>query len=167
VKKLFLIRHAKSSWANAALSDFERPLNDRGNKDAPFMAQKLAEAGARPDTVLSSPAKRAAKTAVIMAGGVGFAKDLIVYDQDIYSGSLQGLYTILHRLDDAGMELFFVGHNPDITDLAESLTGEHIGNIPTCGVVALECPIDRWSDLVPACGKLLFFDYPKRYQERR
>lgn len=167
MKKLFLIRHAKSSWSDTTVSDFYRTLNKRGKKDAPFIASKLNEFGARPDVILSSPAKRAKKTAIFMADGVGFSKDLIVYDDKIYSASTQELLQVLKMVNDKTNELFLVGHNFAITDLAVSLTGEAIDNIPTSGIVAMECKIKKWSDIGTRCAKMLLFDYPKRYKERR
>lgn len=167
MKKLFLIRHAKSSWSDPSCSDFQRGLNKRGKKDAPFMARKIAEAGAHPDIILSSSAKRARKTAHFMAKGVGFPKDSIVYDDKIYSASTEELFQVLRKVDDKYNELYLVGHNFAITDLAVLLTGAVIDNIPTSGVVAVQCRIKTWPKIAPGCGKILFFDYPKMYKERR
>lgn len=163
MKKLFLIRHAKSSWGDPSVSDFYRKLNKRGKKDAPFMALKIAEAGASPDMILSSPAKRAKKTAQAMAQGVGFKKEFINYSDDIYSSSVHELFHVLKKVNNKINELFLVGHNYAITDLAQILTGEIIENIPTSGVVAMQCRINDWSDIEQGSGELLFFDYPKRY----
>lgn len=167
MKKLFLIRHAKSSWADPTVIDFHRTLNKRGKKDAPFMAQRLAETGVIPDGVLSSPAKRAKKTARCMAQGVGFSKDLIVYDDSIYSASALDLIRILQMVNNKNNTMFLVGHNYAITDLAELLTDEIIDNIPTSGIVAMDCRIKVWSKISPGCAKILFFDYPKRHKVRR
>lgn len=167
MKKLFLIRHAKSSWSDTTVSDFNRTLKKRGKKDAPFMASKLSETGANPDLILSSPAKRAKKTACFMAKGVGYSTDLIVYDDNIYSASKEELLNILRKIDEKYNEVYLVGHNFAITDLAVALTDVTLDNIPTSGVVAMECQIKNWSDIAPGCGKILFFDFPKRYEERR
>ncbi len=167
MKRLYLIRHAKSSWSDPTVSDFYRTLNKRGKKDAPFMAAKLAENGANPDLVLSSPAKRAKKTASFMARGVGYSKDKIRYDDNIYSASTQDLFSVLKKVDGTISELFLVGHNFAITDLAEMLTGEVLGNVPTSGIVAIEFQIKKWAKISVESGNMLFFDYPKRYKERR
>ncbi len=167
MKKLYLIRHAKSSWSDTTVSDHYRTLNKRGKKDAPFMASKLSETGASPDMILSSPAKRAKKTANYIALGVGFPKDRIVYDDNIYSASTFELFQVLKSVNNKYRELFLVGHNFAITDLAVSLTGEIINNIPTSGIVAMECKITNWADIGSGCGRMIFFDYPKRYKGRK
>ncbi len=164
MKKLFLIRHAKSSWSDPAVSDFYRTLNKRGKRDAPFMAKKLAEAGGNPDLVLSSPAKRARKTARIMARAVGYPKNRIVYDDRIYSASVEDLFHVLQEGAKRCSELFLVGHNFAITDLAVLLTGGVIENIPTSGIVAIQCPVKKWADISSGCGKIEFFDFPKRHR---
>lgn len=167
MKNLFLIRHAKSSWTDPTVSDFYRTLNKRGKKDAPFMAARLAETGANPDLILSSPAKRAKKTACFMAKGVGCSTNSIVYDDNIYSASTEELFHVLRKIDKKYNEVYLVGHNFSITDLAVALTDVTLDNIPTSGVVAMECQIKKWSNIAPGCGKILFFDFPKRYEERR
>lgn len=165
MKNLFLIRHAKSSWSDPSVSDFFRKLNKRGKRDAPFMAEKLASRGVSPDAIISSPAKRAKKTARIMAKAVGFPHSEIFYNDSIYSSSTTDLHRVLRSIDDSLSTVFFVGHNYAITDLAEELTARYIDNIPTTGIVAMSCNIERWQDLAPGCAQLLFFDYPKKYPE--
>lgn len=165
MKKLFLIRHAKSSWSDPTVSDYNRKLNKRGKRDAPFMALKLAESGAQPDAVISSPAKRARKTAGFMASAVGYPENKIKYDEQIYSASSEDLYRVLRSIDDSLEQIFFVGHNFAITDLAEELTGTEIVNIPTSGIVAMNCNISTWREIEAGCAEILFFDYPKRYKE--
>ena len=167
MKKLFLIRHAKSSWSDPTVSDFFRKLNKRGRRDAPFMADKLAARGASPDIIISSPAKRAKKTARFMAKGVGYPVDAIAYYEDIYSSSTMDLYKVLQSVNDSHGVVFFVGHNYAITDLAEELISQQLINIPTTGIVAMKCDISKWDELGPGCGTLLFFDYPKMYAELR
>ena len=166
MKKLFLIRHAKSSWSDPTVSDYYRTLNKRGKKDAPFMAATLANTGVQPDIILSSPAKRAKKTACFIAKGVGYPTDSIVYDDNIYSASTEELFRLLRKVDEKINELFLIGHNFAITDLAVALTDVVIENIPTSGIVAMECRIKKWSNIGPGSGKILFFDYPKRYKKR-
>lgn len=165
MKKLFLIRHAKSSWSDPSITDFYRTLNKRGKRDAPFMAAKVAASGAKPDLIVSSPAKRAKKTAKYMAEGVGYDSSNIKYYDAIYSSSRMELYQVLKMIDDRCNELFFVGHNYAITDLAEEITGQQLVNIPTSGIVSIACTIKKWKDIAPGCGTLVFFDFPKRYRE--
>ncbi|MEE4240296.1 MAG: histidine phosphatase family protein [Desulfopila sp.] len=165
MKKLYLIRHAKSSWSDLSVSDFERKLNKRGKRDGPFMARKLAESGAQPELILASPAARAKKTAEFMAKAVGYDHKEISFHEAIYHASAEDLLGILREIDDGFTRVFLVGHNYAITDLAEMLSGESLGNIPTTGIAALQCNVQRWTDAAPGCAALLMFDYPKKYKE--
>jgi len=163
LKKLYLIRHAKSSWSNPSLADFDRGLNKRGKKDAPFMGERLARYGVRPDRILSSPAKRAKKTARIVAEAVGYPKEMIAFNKEIYSTSASSILRLLRSEPDGNSVLFLVGHNPVITELAELLTNRRILNIPTCGIAAVVLPVSHWREISPGSGELEFFDYPKKH----
>lgn len=163
MKRLYLIRHAKSSWSDPGLPDFERGLNKRGKRDAPFMGKRLANHGIRPDLILASPAKRAKKTAGIIAKAIGYSKKKIIYHEEIYSHSVKGVLQLIRAESDQTSFLFLVGHNPVITDLAELLTSHRIMNVPTSGIVAVILSVDRWEDTVPGMGELEFFDYPKKH----
>jgi phosphohistidine phosphatase len=161
VKQLYLIRHAKSSWSNPDLDDFSRPLNKRGKVDCPKMAARLAAAGIRPDLIVASPAKRAKKTAICMAKGTGYNQDAVRYDEALYLGSLSYHLHLLEELLNQVNVLFLVGHNPTITELGEHLTGSSLGNVPTCGIVAVEYPARPGFSTEEGTGRLLFFDFPK------
>jgi phosphohistidine phosphatase len=166
VRRLYLIRHAKSSWVEPGLADFDRPLNHRGKLDAPFMGKRLAEYGVRPELILASPAKRARKTALLIAAAVGYTEKNIVFDEAIYQSEAAGLLSIIARVPSEIGVLFLVGHNYAITDLADYLSGRSIGNIPTCGIVAIEFAGASWSGLQAGSGRTLFFDYPKKHGHR-
>ncbi len=161
MKQIFLIRHAKSSWKNPDLDDFDRPLNKRGKRNAPEMARRLAVQGIVPDRIVSSPAKRARKTAVQLAKGTGYSKERIVYRDDLYHGSIRCyVKTIKRHLQDVD-RLFIVGHNCTLTDLACYLSGSYFENIPTAGIVALECvEKKRFRGKEGGC-RVLFFDFPR------
>ncbi|MGW8194747.1 MAG: SixA phosphatase family protein [Desulforhopalus sp.] len=162
VQKIYLIRHAKSSWKNPGLDDYDRPLSKRGKKNAPEMARRLAARGVCPERIVSSPAKRARSTAVSMAKGTGYDKKNIRYEKNLYMGSLSyHLHLIAGMLQEVDV-LFLVGHNYVITELAEHLTGSALGNVPTCGVVAVEYRRDIDFTMEAGHGKLLFFDFPKK-----
>jgi phosphohistidine phosphatase len=161
VKQLFLIRHAKSSWSSPDLDDFARPLNKRGKEDGPDMAARLTGAGIHPDLIVASPAKRAKKTALYMAKGTGYNQDAISYYDELYLGSLSYHLQLIDKLFSKVDVLFLVGHNYTITELAEHLTGKSLGNVPTCGVVALEYAGQDGFTTEAGAGKLLFFDFPK------
>lgn len=166
MKRLYLIRHAKSSWAEPGLRDFDRPLNDRGKSDAPFMGKRLAKYGIRPDLILASPAKRTRKTAERIAEAVGYPQADILYDQAIYEAEVPSLLHVLALVPASIVELFLVGHNYAITDLAEYLSGQSLGNIPTCGIVAVEFTEGSWAGLQAGSGRMLFFDFPKKHGRR-
>ena len=161
MKTLCLLRHAKSSWDNDILDDFDRPLNPRGKKDAPVMAMRLRDYAFFPQTVLASPAKRTRKTAKIFADSLGYPRQDILFSQLIYEGALEEMVELLRGVNDESRRVMLVGHNPYITILAEWLSGRNFGNVPTCGMVGLEFPIDSWRQLSQGGGGLLFYDYPK------
>ncbi|MBW2658153.1 MAG: histidine phosphatase family protein [Deltaproteobacteria bacterium] len=162
MKQLYLIRHAKSSWSRPDLDDFDRPLNKRGRKNAPFMAGRLSARGIFPQRIVASPAGRAKKTALFIAEGTGFDKNDIIYDMKLYAAE-QSTYldSIAYYLGEVDT-LFMVGHNPTITELAEYLTGERFFNVPTCGVVGIGYKGKKGFVKAPGGGSLLIFDFPKK-----
>ena len=137
MKRLYVIRHAKSSWNNPVLTDFERPLNKRGKQNAPFMGKRLKESEVQPDFFLASPAKRALKTAKTIAKEIDFPKKHIVTDESIYLAGVSTLLTVIRNIDDSCHQVILVGHNPGLTELAEYLTNQRFDNIPTCGIVCI------------------------------
>jgi len=159
---LYLVRHAKSSWENPDLSDFDRPLNDRGRKDAPRMGKRLKEREVAPDLMLSSPAKRAITTCEEIASIIGYDASRIKTDRRIYHASEEELLSVLSKLSDTQKTVMLFGHNPGFTQFANSIFNEHIMNIPTCGIVAGRLKIKSWSEINAGCGKLDFFDFPKK-----
>ncbi len=162
MKKLTIIRHAKSNWDNTSLSDFERPLNKRGERDAPFMGKKLYENGVRAEVIFSSPAKRAKTTAKLFAKELGLSKK-IVYDEKIYEASGATLYEIIKNFDDKYQSIMLFGHNPGLNTLLDFLVDVY-DNIPTCGVIEIEFACQIWSQVSAQNSKLLSFTYPKKYQ---
>ena len=161
MKTLLIIRHAKSSWSSGSGSDYERPLNDRGRFDAPRMGEFLLERGPFPDGILSSPAKRAITTALLIARGLGFPETSIQTEKNLYPADADRFQSILRGMEDAWSCACVVGHNPTITDYSGALTGETITNVPTCAVCAVELPITSWAQLRPGIGKRLYFQVPK------
>ena len=161
MKRLFLIRHAKSSWDETERDDFDRPLSKRGKRNGPEMARRLASRSIVPDLIYSSPAKRAKKTARYMAKGTGYPVSSISYQDELYLGSMSFHIHLLQDGFEKADTLFLVGHNYTITELAEYLTGTHISNVPTCGVVAIEYAGQSGFTTSSGAGKLLFFDFPK------
>ncbi|HNP06981.1 MAG TPA: histidine phosphatase family protein [Cyclobacteriaceae bacterium] len=163
---LYLVRHAKSSWENPDLSDFERPLNERGRRDAPRMGKRLKEREIVPDLMLSSPAKRAITTCKEIASILSYDVSRIKTDRRIYHASEDELLDILSKLNDTQKKVMIFGHNPAFTNLANTLFNEHIMNIPTCGIVGGSLKIKSWSEISVGCGKLDFFDFPKKNKKK-
>jgi phosphohistidine phosphatase len=161
MKKLYIIRHAKSSWKDMTLRDFDRPLNKRGKRDAPFMAKLLKSKKIMPDVILSSPALRAKSIAKVVAKELNFSKD-IVYKQNIYDSDTNVLHTILKELNNKESIAFLFGHNPEFNMLASKYVNFN-ENIPTSGVVAIEFDCDKWIDIDNKNAKLISFEYPKKY----
>jgi len=161
-RQLTLLRHAKSSWDDAGMRDRDRPLNERGERDAPAMGRRLAKRGARPTLILTSPAVRARRTAQIVAREIGYPQEFIQREDDLYLASPDGIVDVVARQDSSFRDLVICGHNPGLTELANRLTGAGIDNVPTTGVVVIGLELASWSDLDGATGELLLFDYPRR-----
>ena len=160
--KLILVRHAKSSWKHSGLDDMERPLNKRGKRDAPAMGELLRKKGVMPDCVISSPARRAAKTAKHIARQVNYPPERIVLDEAVYMASAEELFDIIHRLGKTCETVMIVGHNPAFTGLVKCLSDFRVDNMPTCGMAAFAFDVEDWSGIEAGSGKLLFFEYPKK-----
>ena len=161
MKTLLLIRHAKSSWDQAGLSDFDRPLNERGKNDAPAMAKRVKEKEIELDHLVSSPAKRARKTAKYFAEEFGFKKEDIKLVEGLYGATQSEFLQVIRDIKDKYKTVALFSHNPGITDFASSLTNIRIENMPTCSVFALKIKTDNWNDFESAEKNFLFFDYPK------
>ena len=162
MKTLILVRHAKSSWSEPGLSDFDRPLNGRGVRDAPRMGKRFKEKEITPDRLVSSTAKRAIDTCKIIAEVIGYPVSSIISNRNLYHAEEDQLLTIVQQLKEPDDVVMLFGHNPGFTDFANRLMNIHIDNIPTCGIVACTLPVDKWDAVSWGCGKLLFFDFPKQ-----
>jgi len=157
-KTLYLVRHAKSSWSDAALTDRERPLNKRGRRSSPDMGRRMAAKGHRPDLIVSSPANRAITTARNIAKELKYDKSDIVTDEAMYFGSMQA---VLEGLDDRYNKVMVVGHNPTMTYHMNTLANTSVDNMPTCAIAVISFDIASWADLYSAGGELLDYDFPK------
>jgi phosphohistidine phosphatase len=164
MKKLYLIRHAKSSWSNPLLDDFDRPLNKRGKNNAPFMANLLLEKEIFPDLIISSSAVRARSTAEIFAQKLKFTNS-ITFEKSLYLTSAKTLLNVLHHIPNTYNTLFLFGHNPELTEFANELSSTYIENIPTCGIVGFEFSIHSWNELCKQNSTLALFEFPKKYKE--
>jgi phosphohistidine phosphatase len=164
MKTLYLIRHAKSDWDNPKLSDIKRPLNKRGEKDAPMMAGILKKKNIKPDLFISSPSVRTTTTAKYFCKELDYDNNEVIIEDDIYLGSHQTLLNIISNLDNELISVVLFGHNPGITDLVNSLSPTLIDNVPTCGIVAINFEVNHWNEINKSNSALLFFEYPKKYK---
>lgn len=162
MKTLYLVRHAKSSWEDAGLSDHDRPLNQRGERDAPQMGKRLKKRKPQPEVIISSSAVRAKTTAKALAKEIGFSKSDVTIDERIYGAGPKDIVSIIHEMDNKIDCTMLVGHNPTFTDLVNTLGHCNIDNIPTCGMAVLTFSVDSWKDVKNGKGELLDFDYPKK-----
>jgi phosphohistidine phosphatase len=161
MKTLIVIRHAKSSWADSGLSDFDRPLNDRGKRDAPEMARRILQKKINIDLFISSPAKRAKKTAQIFADELGAGPDKVVVFPELYLASSVDFITAISKSPSNTTTIAVFSHNPGITEFVNTLTDVRIDDMPTCAVFAVTVDAEDWSGFEQADKKFLFFDYPK------
>ena len=162
VKRLYLLRHAKSSWDDGGLPDVARPLNKRGMRDAPAMGKRFSARGFMPDIIVSSGAVRAETTARAVAREMGYPANRIRREDALYLAGPATLLEIVRRADDELDSLMLVGHNPGMTDFANSLSDLRIDNLPTCGLYCVDFAVAGWRDVEAGAGTLVCFDYPKK-----
>jgi phosphohistidine phosphatase len=161
MKTLTLFRHAKSSWAEPGLSDHDRPLNERGEHDAPLMARRLVDAGIRPSLMLSSTALRAWTTARLLARGIGYPAEFLQRDPQLYLATRKSILEVVARQETGFNNIVLFGHNPGLTDLAGILVPGITDNIPTCGFFSVNIDIDNWDINSSSPIELIAYDYPK------
>ena len=162
MKRLYLLRHGKSSWADPGLDDRDRPLKKRGRRQAPEMGERLKRGGIVPDLIITSPAKRARQTAELVARALGYSQRSIVEREAVYSGGVEGLMHLVRKTAVEVDLLVLVGHNPALEELATKLLATPLDHLPTCGAVGIRLAVDRWREVAAGGGTLLFFDTPKR-----
>ena len=159
MKCLTIVRHAKSSWDFPDLSDRERPLNKRGNRDAPVMGKRMLEAGIVPTKIVSSVAVRAWDTAGIIAEIISYPADNLIPDQRLYHASVGEMLTVISELGEGSEHLMIVGHNPGLTDLVNYFHPGLTYNLPTTGVVTFRIDSPDW-DIANSTGtELIYHDY--------
>lgn len=161
MKTLLIVRHAKSSAADFGQSDFDRPLNKRGKEDSFEMAQRVSKVVDNIDAFVTSPARRARKTAERFAAQYGVEKDQLLLKPDLYEPGLDDFYEVVENLDNSFKTIALFSHNPGITDFANSQNCMNIFNMPTGSVFAVRIDTDKWSEIRIADRKFLFFYLPK------
>lgn len=159
--RLTLLRHAKSSWDDPGLEDFDRPLNARGLRAAPEMGRRLAARGDPPQLVVSSPALRAIATARAVRRELGDPGLRIVEEPRLYLASPETLLAVLRGLEDGPRHVMLVGHNPGLTDFANRLDDLSIDHLPTAAMLCVDFTAESWSAIEPATAGLVWFDSPR------
>jgi phosphohistidine phosphatase len=162
MRTLYLIRHAKSSWGNPGLRDFDRPLNERGQQDGPKMAQLLVKEGVKPDLLVSSPAKRALTTALFFADAFQIDSDNVRRESRIYEAHPTEILRLIAELPAESTTVFLFGHNPTFTEVANLFANDHyIENVPTCGVVKITTTAADWSGMYEGNSRIAACYFPK------
>lgn len=162
MRTLFLIRHAKSSWGNPGLRDFDRPLNDRGLHDAPQMAKLLAEEGVTPDLLVTSPAKRALTTALFFANTFNIPNESVQKEPNIYEAHPQEILRIISSLPEEAKTVLLFGHNPTFTEVANVfMDNDFIENVPTCGIVKITSTAKSWKEMYEGNAQVAACFFPK------
>jgi phosphohistidine phosphatase len=162
MKRLTLLRHAKTEAAHSGQDDWARELEPRGKKDAPEMARRLRERKLKPDRIITSPAARALATANIFARELHVTAAKLVQDERLYLASCKVIREVICELGDSASHLMIVGHNPGLTEFADRISAEReIDNMPTCAIYTLEFDLANWSELEWDSGVNAELDYPK------
>ncbi len=161
MKRLIVVRHAKSSWDSALITDFDRPLNDRGKRDAPEMAAQLLKRNISIDLFISSPAKRAETTARIFMSEMMAAQTQLQIANELYLAPKAVFYEVIKKIDHRFQTVALFAHNPGITDFVNALTDMRTDNVPTCGIFGVIIKAENWADIESAEKSFLFYDYPK------
>lgn len=164
MKTLVIVRHAKSSWSDPFLSDDQRPLTKRGNRDAPLMGARLAEWGPPVDRVISSSAVRALATAELVTQEMGLPWDEIQVEDDLYHATEYEVLDLIQEQEDYLDGLMLFGHNPGLTYLVNDLSDLDLDNLPTCGVVILQFDVESWSEVGESLASSAQVDFPKNHR---
>jgi len=165
MRTLTLIRHGKSSWSDSSISDWERPLKERGKKDALLIGYKLQEDGIIPDKIVSSSARRAYDSAKRISECIEYPESEIAITDDIYFATMDQLIQIVQNLNDEWEHVFLFGHNPYFTDFANKFGDKSISNLPTTGVYQISFKCDNWKDISESNGKTERLLVPKDLDE--
>lgn len=160
MRELTLVRHAKSSWKDAGQQDFDRPLNKRGERDAPAMGRRLLAWPSRPTLVVASPARRAEQTLEALVAEWQ-PPPAVVWEPELYLASAERLLDAVRALDPAHAHAALLGHNPGLSDFAHRFSDTRIDDLPTCGVLRLRLEVAEWRDARWGCAALEDFVTPK------
>jgi phosphohistidine phosphatase len=163
MKTLYLLRHAKSSWNDSNLQDFDRPLNVRGRETAPLVGRFIRKKNLRVDLILSSPAARARQTAALVKESAGLSAELR-YDERVYEADAARLLEVVAQADDSADAVVLVGHNPGMEELLTFLTGES-RSMPTAALACLSLDLEKWGKARERAGRLEWLVRPEEFAE--
>lgn len=167
MKTIYLIRHAKSSWKNyPGIEDFDRPLNERGEKEAVWTAKRLKQSGAHPEILISSPAVRARSTAQVIAKHIKYPPKKIIFEPAIYESGLREIVNIIKNIDEKYSRAAIFGHNPSMSSVLNYLSSRELGEMPTAAMACLEFEVDTWQKMARKKGKVVFFESPDHLKEK-
>ena len=161
MKTLLIIRHAKSSWDLTGAADIDRPLNERGKRDAPAMARRLIKASITIDRFVSSPARRARQTAELFIREFDKKEKAIRFIPELYHAAPAVFKEVVAGLDDKDDTVAIFSHNPGITAFVNMLTEVRLDNMPTCAIFAVKSSVEHWNEFLSTSPEFSFFDYPK------
>lgn len=161
MKRLYLMRHAKSDWNISTRSDFDRTLNERGFRDAPNMANRLKIAPYLPQQIHHSAAIRTQQTAQLVAEKINLSSEYLIAHQSLYEAGINEYLKVIRTIPDTFQTALIVGHNPTITHLVGYLTPQNITHMPTSAITCIQFEIASWTAIEPLLGKFYWFDYPK------
>lgn len=161
MKELLIVRHAKSSWDFSGLNDIDRPLNDRGIRDAIAMGDHLKNSDMIPDLLLTSPAHRAMATASLLINQIRIKPEHVKITEGVYESNAMSILNVIKNIPDNFNRVFLVGHNPGLTDLINIYNSDNLNNLPTCGVAYFLINTSNWKSLHIDNVKLLNLWFPK------
>jgi len=161
MKTLYLVRHAKSSWGQSGLSDFNRPLLDTGIRRNRKIIKYLNEKSVSVDLIISSPAVRTLETAKLIAAGVDYPIENIYREPALYEAGLNDYLNVIYDAPDEMNSLMIVGHNFTITHVANFFLGPEIEILPTSGLVAISFDTEHWREIPSVQPEQLFVVFPK------
>jgi phosphohistidine phosphatase len=164
-RRLTLLRHGHAAAADATTPDRDRPLTAQGEADATAMGQRFRAQGARPSLILVSPALRTLQTARLVAGALGYPLEFLQREPELYLASPEDILAVLGRQDDAFQDVLVCGHNPGLSELAASLSGQDQGSLPTCGALTLGVNGSSWS-AARGLAEVLRGDHPRLAREQ-
>lgn len=163
MKHIYFIRHAKSSWSTQVQKDIDRPLNQRGKRDAPFMADMLVKKGVQIDGIIKSPAQRITETVIPFIKAFSIEEENVLTENQIYEGSIYDILDVVHSAVEDWESIMIFGHNPAMSYVADYFGGKDVVSMPTCGILKVKSKAKDWAAVNASNSKITSFYYPKLF----